>query len=749
VELFEAIRRDDRVEQLSVRALADKYGVHRRTVRQALANAVPPERKTPVRVAPKLDPAKGLIDAMLMLDLTAPRKQRHTARRILARLVDEHELADLTYSAVRDYVAKRRPELWAAAGKGLGDAFVPQTHEPGAEGEVDFADLWIDLAGVRTKVFLFTMRLSFSGKAVHRAYATPGQEAFLEGHLAAFAVFGGTPMFHIRYDNLKAAVSRVLFGRTRTESTRWIAFRSHHGFEAFYCHPGVEGAHEKGGVEGEGGRFRRNHLVPVPKVDTMAELNELLIGYDLADDARRISNRTLSVGQHFTFEASLLRPLPTELFETGLVLTPRVDRYSRVTVRQCFYSVPARLIGHQIRGVLHALELVLFNGRTEVARHERATARGSEVLVLDHYLEVLVRKPGALRGATALVQARAAGTFTSAHEAFWAAALRARVAELRPVYLPPDPASRTAYAPGEIAQCDFWFPDLEIPVGWGQTRTAKTLPVLTMVTGYSRFASAVLIPSRNAEDLYAGWWQLIAGLGAVPRVLVWDGEGAVGRWRGKRAELTGHCQAFRGVLGSKVIICAPGDPEAKGAVERFHHWVETSFLPGRTFASPADFNTQLGGWLSIANGRVKRSLGCAPTDRLGADLQAMLGLPPVSPQVGWRISTRLPRDYYVRLDSNDYSIHPSVVGRRVEVHADLARVWATCDGKLVADHQRVWARHQSVTEFEHQVAAKALQRGRADLLKPLLDADVQVRHLASYDTLLGIDADLTDRDGAA
>jgi len=176
VELFEAIRRDDWVEQLSVRALSDKYGVHRRTVRQALANAVPPERKTPVRVAPKLDPAKGLIDAMLLLDLTAPRKQRHTARRILARLVDEHELVDLTYSAVRDYVAKRRREIWAAAGKGLQDAFVPQTHEPGAEGEVDFADLWIDLAGVRTKVFLFTMRLSFSGKAVHRAYATQGQE---------------------------------------------------------------------------------------------------------------------------------------------------------------------------------------------------------------------------------------------------------------------------------------------------------------------------------------------------------------------------------------------------------------------------------------------------------------------------------------------------------------------------------------------------------------------------------------------
>jgi len=179
VELFEAIRRDHRRDGLSIRALADRHGVHRRTVRQALGNAVPPERKTPVRRAPKLDPAKPLIDAMLSVDLTAPRKQRHTARRVLARLVDEHDMSDLTYSAVRDYVAKRRPEIWAAAGRATEEAFVPQTHEPGAEAEVDFADLWIDLAGVRTKCFMFTLRLSCSGKSVHRAYSTQGQEAFL------------------------------------------------------------------------------------------------------------------------------------------------------------------------------------------------------------------------------------------------------------------------------------------------------------------------------------------------------------------------------------------------------------------------------------------------------------------------------------------------------------------------------------------------------------------------------------------
>ena len=229
----------------------------------------------------------------------------------------------------------------------------------------------------------------------------------------------------------------MLFGRNRTESARWVTFRSHYGFDSFYCSPGVEGAHEKGGVEGEGGRFRRNHLVPVPKVGTMAELNERLKAYDLADDARRISNRTLTVAEHFAFEQPLLRPLPTEVFEPGLLLTPRVDRYSRVIVRQCHYSVPARLIGHRVRAVLRASELVVSDGRSQVARHG-SSVRGSETLLLDHYLEVLVRKPGALPGATALVQARAAGTFTAAHEAFWAAGRK---------------ATATAVAPGRWWKC--------------------------------------------------------------------------------------------------------------------------------------------------------------------------------------------------------------------------------------------------------------------------------------------------------
>lgn len=318
--------------------------------------------------------------------------------------------------------------------------------------------------------------------------------------------------------------------------------------------------------------------------------------------------------------------------------------------------------------------------------------------------------------------------------------LRTRVSELRPVYLPPDPASRTTYEPGEVAQCDFWFPDIELPVGYGQTRTAQQLPVLTMVSGYSRWVCAVLVPTRAAEDLYAGWWQNFTNLGAVPRLLVWDGEGAVGRWRARRSELTLDCQAFRGVLGTRVYICKPADPEAKGMIERFHDYLETSFLPGRAFTGPEDFNVQLSEWLELANGRRKRVLGCAPADRIGADLAAMLPLPPVAPQTGWRRTARLARDHYVRLDSNDYSVHPSVIGRRIEIHANLQRVWVTCEGNTVADHARVWARHQTISDSEHLVAAKLLRRGRLDLVRPpVAELEVETRDLASYDTALGVD----------
>jgi transposase len=313
--------------------------------------------------------------------------------------------------------------------------------------------------------------------------------------------------------------------------------------------------------------------------------------------------------------------------------------------------------------------------------------------------------------------------------------LRTRVAELRPAYLPPDPASRTSYAAGELAQDDFWFPDITLPVGFGQVRTAKQLPVLTMVCGYSRWAAAVLIPSRNAGDLYAGWWQLIQGLGAVPRLLVWDGEGAVGRHPDR---LTAECQAFRGTLATRVYVCQPADPEAKGLVERFHDYLERSFLPGREFTSPADFNTQMQAWIATANTRWHRRLECRPADRIAADKAAMIALPPVPPVTGWHKTARLPRDYYVRLDGNDYSVDPAVIGRRIEITADLARVRVSCDGRIAADHERCWARHQTLADPAHLATAKALRSARRLAVVPVPRQDeVEQRDLSVYDRLAG------------
>lgn len=238
--------------------------------------------------------------------------------------------------------------------------------------------------------------------------------------IVAFEELGGVPTQHIKYDNLSSAVTRVIRGtRERTENDRWVLFRSHYGFDAFYCEPGIAGAHEKGGVENEVGRFRRTWLSPVPEVDSLDELNAMIRRWDARDDLRRITGRRTRVEDDYATERPLLQPLPAERFDPGLVLHPRVNKSSLITVRQAKYSVPAGLIDQQVRVSLRASEVVVFDGRVQVARHQRVTERFGESIDLDHYLEDLQQKPGALPGSTALAAARAAGSFTSTHDAFW------------------------------------------------------------------------------------------------------------------------------------------------------------------------------------------------------------------------------------------------------------------------------------------------------------------------------------------
>lgn len=417
VKLYEQIRKAREREDLSVRELARRFGVHRRDVRQALVSAVPPERKKSDRAAPLLDRWKPIIDGWLEADRVAPRKQRHTARRVWQRLVEEHG-AQVGESTVRRYVAEVRRRMDVP----LVEVMVPQHHPLGDEAEVDFGSATVVLAGVPVDVSMFIMRLSASGRGYTRAYLNEGQEVFLDGHVRAFEHFGGVPK-RIRYDNLKAAVERVLKGRDRIESDRFIAMRSHYGFESFFCQPGIKGSHEKGGVEGEVGRFRRRHMVPVPHVTSMAELNEMLAAGVARDDERFIAKRRITVAEHFALEADTLRPLPGEEFEVSVVASHRVDRKSRVSVRGCLYSVPATHVGKRLDVRIGADSIEMLDRAAVVARHARGL-KGDEVLALDHYLEVLAIKTGAFPAATALARARAGGVFGRTHERFWAEARR-------------------------------------------------------------------------------------------------------------------------------------------------------------------------------------------------------------------------------------------------------------------------------------------------------------------------------------
>jgi transposase len=305
---------------------------------------------------------------------------------------------------------------------------------------------------------------------------------------------------------------------------------------------------------------------------------------------------------------------------------------------------------------------------------------------------------------------------------------RENVARLRPEHRRPDPADRLVWAPGDAAQCDLWFPPRRIPLEDG---TSALLPVLVIVLAYSRFITGQMVPTRHTPDLLLGSWSLIEGFGRVPRRLIWDGETGIGR----RGRLAAGVAEFCGTLATRVHQLKARDPESKGVVERRNGFFETSFMPGRSFDSPADFNVQFAEWLERANRREVRTLKARPIDLVDADREAMLALPPIPPTIGWFNQIRLGRDYYVRVDSNDYSVDPAAIGRQVTVIADLQRVRARLDGRIVADHARVWARHVTVTDSAHVSAAAQL---REQFTPTRTGDDPPVRDLADYDRAFGL-----------
>lgn len=296
------------------------------------------------------------------------------------------------------------------------------------------------------------------------------------------------------------------------------------------------------------------------------------------------------------------------------------------------------------------------------------------------------------------------------------------------------PNSGLTWAAGDAAQCDLWFPPKKIPLEDG---TTKLLPVLVITAAHSRFVTGRMIPTRKTEDLLLGSWELIQELGRVPRRLIWDNEAGIGRGH-RRAE---GVTSFMGTLATKLVLLPPRDPESKGVVERRNGWFETSFMPGRTFRCPADFNSQFSDWLTKANARVVRTIKASPVDLIDDDRAAMLPLPPIPLHLGWRNKIRLGRDYYVRVDTNDYSVDPTVIGRMVDVAADLDRVRVRCEGRLVAEHKRVWARGTTVTDPVHVETAARLRKQFQQPRAVVTDPDDLTRDLSEYDRAFGLASD--------
>jgi transposase len=349
VDLFEQLRWEHEFGIGTLAGVAAKFGVHRRVVRRANDGALPPAQHYPERAKPKLGALEAFIDKVLDEDRRTPRKQRHTARRIPRRILKSFPTP---WSPSRRFVTTcaRKRQM----GVERRETFVPQSYSWVQEAQVDWYEAWVDIGDERTKVQVFAMRSMASGAAFfHRAYLHATQQAFLEAHEDAFAYFGGVFRL-LRYDNLTSAVRKILRGHRREETVRFMAFRSHRRFAAEFCTPG-EG-HEKGGIEGEGGYFRRNHLVPVPCVADLDALNALLLSGCRADEARVLDGRTQPIGIAMSAERGHLLAQAAEGFELAEIVFPLADKQGCITVKTNFYSVPMRA-GARVEARIHPLHV--------------------------------------------------------------------------------------------------------------------------------------------------------------------------------------------------------------------------------------------------------------------------------------------------------------------------------------------------------------------------------------------------------
>jgi transposase len=386
MDQYSLIRTAIRVHGKSIRSIMRDFGFHRQTIRKALQGFEPGYTRKVPPISPVMDPYKEMIIVWLDEDKLSPQKQRHTARRVYTRLVEEHGFSGCE-STVRKYVRKLKIELGLHKSK----AFIPCEADIGLESEVDWGEAHVIMNGSREKVSLFIMRSKYSGKDFVYAYPHGRQEMFFDGHIRAFRYFGGV-FPTLVYDNLKTAVLKILRGKNRIEQKAFVAFRSYYTFTARFCNP--SSGHEKGGVEGLVGYCRRNYLVPMPKVSSFEELNEHLMERCLRHGNHHISGKEGSINKLFEVERPLLLSLPEVDYPVIKLFSANVDHYCTVKIDLNRYSVPHRYSGLRVNVELGVDRVFIYYSKVKIAEHVRVFGNNKWQLNPFHYLELIYQRPG-------------------------------------------------------------------------------------------------------------------------------------------------------------------------------------------------------------------------------------------------------------------------------------------------------------------------------------------------------------------
>lgn len=398
MDQYELIRTGHRVYGKSISELARLTGHSRNTIKKAIRGEPWGYREREHQPFPVLEGFLEIIDRWLESDRDEPLKQRHTARRIYHRLIEEHGYKG-SESTVRRYVRLARMALGLSACQ----AFIPCDPEAGVEAEVDWGSAMVRIRGVPERVKFFCMRSKFSGKHFVRVYPCERQQAFFDAHERGFGFFGGVfPV--VIYDNVTTAVRRVFRGKDREEQEAFAKFRAYYSFEARFCNPGE--AHEKGGVEGLVGLARRNYMVPVPDVESLEALNEKILKRCLAYGSHKMAGRDRTVNALYEEEKRHLVPLPPEGFSNVKGCEGRADKYATVVVDKNRYSVPSAYAGSKVKVLLFVDRVEIFSNGKRIARHERLYGNNKWCLHADHYLELLEERPRAFHSARPIRQWR-------------------------------------------------------------------------------------------------------------------------------------------------------------------------------------------------------------------------------------------------------------------------------------------------------------------------------------------------------